>query len=82
MVKLRAEMKKKVWETNRGLSWYVDKSSGLCTVSSLSSRSVKRGEEGDGIRTDGLDSQTLYPWNQVTFYRNTRAPREVDFFRR
>lgn len=30
---LRAEMKKKVWEKNGGVSWYVDQKTGLCTVS-------------------------------------------------
>lgn len=30
---VRREMKKKVWEKNGGVSWYVDQKTGLCTVS-------------------------------------------------
>lgn len=30
--KLRAEMKKKVWEKDGGVSWYVDQATGLCTT--------------------------------------------------
>lgn len=29
---LRKEMKNRVWEKDGGVSWYVDKSTGLCTV--------------------------------------------------
>ncbi|SCZ92516.1 BZ3500_MvSof-1268-A1-R1_Chr5-2g07934 [Microbotryum saponariae] len=32
MGKLRAEMKKKVWEKDGGVSWYVNKKTGLCTT--------------------------------------------------
>ncbi|SCV72553.1 BQ2448_4090 [Microbotryum intermedium] len=32
MVKVRTEMKKKVWEKDGGVSWYVNKETGLCTT--------------------------------------------------
>lgn len=45
---LRAQMKKKVWEKDGGVSWYVDQDSGLCTVSSSFVRRFEEGELMDG----------------------------------
>lgn len=72
---LRAEMKKKVWESQKegGVSWYVDER-GLCTVSRPSCVGPPQ------LLINRLrSSQTLQAFSQIDFWRRTRFASSSDF---
>lgn len=72
---VRKEMKKKVWEKDGGVSWYVDKATGLCSVSFP----VRFSARGRPSLTNAPSAQTLYPWSQVHFWRACTFPNYGDF---
>lgn len=85
---VRKEMKKKVWEKDGGVSWYVDQETGLCTVSSrIRSRfAVEWLRELVLTRSFAVPRRfcfvkTLYPWSQVHFWWKASWPKEADFKR-
>lgn len=68
MAKLRSQMKAKVWEKDGGVSWYVDRTTGLCTTlctSDFFSCFVQLG-------TDLLIGLILIdPWSQVRCFQSS-----------
>jgi hypothetical protein len=72
---VRKEMKKKVWEKDGGVSWYVDKATGLCSVSSA----FRPVPLWVSVADKCFLAQTLYPWSQVHFWRACTFPKYADF---